>query len=404
MRSRRTRLSDIVGEGLERAASFVSAPMQVQLWCLIVVVTLSNGFLVGHVIRLENQLSELSNGQTVVASTTPLAPTSAPAGMDPTETVRTSLPLASELPGSVFVVHWQWTVFSLSSVLITALISLGLLRSVRAHSSLADEISRCRQPLLAVSSRAAVPELADELVRVNRLMAELNSVAEQIRRASEDYAHALKSPLSVVKIAVRRVRAEAPAGTTMIHAALDAAEANIDQISHVIEASQSLEEQAAALIVAPRQTIDVGSVVCSVLQQCRELATEKALRVSSFVQGDVLAAVPVGALDALVQDLLHNAIATSSEGGTIGIWVEKDVLAVSIRIEDDGAAIAADCLESTFEHDYSASGSAMTAWNGTRRRRRYFIAKRNAGLLGGELIIVNKLGRGVVVECRLPAL
>jgi two-component system sensor histidine kinase ChvG len=296
--------------------------------------------------------------------------------------------------------------FSLAAILLSILIGLSLVRSVRAHSSLADEISRRRHPLSPPSARAPLWELAGDLSRTKRLMAELTRVAEQIRQASEDDAHALRSPLSVVKIAVKRVRAQVPACATTVQAALDAAEVNIERMSRVIDASQSLEEETAALIVATRQTVNLTWIVRDTLERYQDSIVRKSIRVSHLSQNGVIVSAAAGVLDALVHDVLGNAIAASPEGGTLSVYLETDDQSALIQVDDEGAGIPLDCVEVAFERDYSARGDTPTPLSddAPRNRRRYFIAKRNAGVLGGDLTIGRRVGGGISVKVCLPLL
>ena len=309
----------------------------------------------------------------------------------------TQPPLSSQL-------SWPLSL-GFASIFLAAVVMTTLTSRLRAHSGLIEEIWRRRQPLQRLVGPHPVDELSADLTRTNQLMVELNNVAGLINRASGDSAHALRSPLAVVKIAIQRLRAQTPPDRTMVNAALDAAEANVDRMFQIIDSSQRLDEETAKLIVAPRHTEELRDIVRDSLHRCARQLDEKSLRVSVCLQGGALVHTSENMLEELLDDLLRNAAAASPQGAPIDVrLVVQDRVAV-LRIEDEGAWISPDDVEQACERDYMRSEplSPGRLHNGpVLRRRRYYVANRNADLLGGHLGLENRPTGGIGVVVRLP--
>jgi two-component system sensor histidine kinase ChvG len=110
-------------------------------------------------------------------------------------------------------------------------------------------------------------------------------------------------------------------------------------------------------------------------------------------------------LDALLDDLLRNAAAASDERASIGVSLVTEEHAALLRIEDEGSWISADALESICERAYGRSEWSIDGAmddGPVVRRRRYYVAKRNADLLGGDIRFDNRPEGGLSVVVSLP--
>src|SRR5262249_15144001 len=123
--------------------------------------------------------------------------------LEPRDLRAASLRMATPHMELDFRVGWfGWVeALCLLSLLTAILLSLRLISDMRRHLDIIAAMARHRRPLSPRQARSTLLELTGDLLHTNRLTAELASIAGQIRLAAGDNAHALKSPLSVVKIA-----------------------------------------------------------------------------------------------------------------------------------------------------------------------------------------------------------
>lgn len=369
---------------------------------MLAVAAIANLGLAHQVLDLQDRLEQRSHeqrpeGQRPGGQAQPATIPARPAGTDAGMT-RAALGTSCQTCVIEADPHLPWTVMlGVASMLLALAMAATLTLRIRTHSGRLSEIGRRRKPMRGSHT---VHEFSADLAGVNRLMVELNSVASLIKRAAGDNAHALRSPLSVVKIAIGRIRAQVPADEAMVNAALDAAEANVDRISEIIDSSQRLDEDTAALILAPRRAQDLGDVVRDALQFCAPQVEAASLRVSSCLQDRVFVDASEGALEELLDDLLRNALSASPAHRPINVQLTVDGDAAVLRIEDQGPRISADALDSVFERDYASLTQLPSPR--TVRRRCYHVASRNAELLGGHLELDNKPDGGMAVVVRLP--
>jgi signal transduction histidine kinase len=383
----------------------VTSSLRIRVWLVLAVATAANVVLADRVLDLHGRLEQPPQWQVHPAQAHPAAISSKPVAND---SGMTRASLTASCPTCVVDAGPQlpWpVVLGFASMLLALAVVVGLTSRLRAHCGLIAEIGRHRRPLPHMTERDAVGELSTELAGANQLMVELNQVASLIKRSAGDNAHALRSPLSVVKIAVRRVRAQVPADETMVNAALDAAEANVDRMSEIIDASQRLDEDTAALILAPRRPEDLASMVRDAVRRSTRQLEAMSLQVSSCLQDGVFVSAGEGMLEALLDDLLRNAAAASPQRTLISVDLVAHDHAAVLRVGDRGPWISTDALDAAFERDYTQFNRLPTirSLDGPRlRRRRYHVANRNAELLGGRLRLDNKPGGGMSAIVWLP--
>jgi signal transduction histidine kinase len=115
--------------------------------------------------------------------------------------------------------------------------------------------------------------------------------------------------------------------------------------------------------------------------------------------GEVPAYGDDNTLDAILGQLVENAVKYSPEGGPIAISVSRESGNAVLRVADTGVGIAEDDLERVFDRfmrSDTARGAANGAGLGLWIVRRYLEAQ------GGSVTAHRRPGGGTVIEVRLP--
>jgi two-component system, OmpR family, sensor histidine kinase ChvG len=222
-----------------------------------------------------------------------------------------------------------------------------------------------------------------------------------IRQAAEDDAHDLKSPLALIKVAHKRARRALAAndiGKGLL--ALEAADDAVDRMLVSIDISQRLAEQTAELAIAPRSNCSLMLAV----ETCRcALASAIELRkarVTVRYSEDIAVSTEGRLLEGLLCDVLRNAIESSTEGGEIFVTLGLENGKAAIAVSDEGVGIDSNSRGMLFVREpLTAYATELPG----RAPRRYFIAKRNADLLGGAITIDNRPTGGVLAVVHFPA-
>jgi len=281
-----------------------------------------------------------------------------------------------------------------------------LLGSLRAHTALAHDIKLHRQLLPASAVRSPVAELAYDSLRVNQMVTELHRISEQIRQAAEDNAHDLKTPLAVIRVALKRIRRDLPNNSEKIKSALEAADQSVERMFLSINVAQALQDECASLMVTPRWRADLTLAVDKAIRQFATPIGRKRLRLTTRLDEGVWVGTGRDMLQALLRNVVGNAVEASPDGGEIVVILSSEDGEAILEVEDEGSNISSDFVEQLFARDRSdIAGVERPERSGPDEGRAgYFIAKRNANLLGGDLIISNRqAGKGLSITTRLPA-
>jgi signal transduction histidine kinase len=246
----------------------------------------------------------------------------------------------------------------------------GSLRQVRAMTDLADD---WREHDL--SARFDPGPGGDDIAQLGRTLdLMLDRIVDALsaeRRLTDEIAHELRTPLSVILAEADLARATAPPsqreGLDGIHEAALRMRDSIDTMLAVARAHAGAEDRAT-----------VG-----------ELLESLGLPPSPY--DAVVLAAPASPLAAAVRPLLDNAERHGS--GEPRVVVTRDGGTVVIAVLDDGPGVAAEDIEAVFEpgHTTSADGAGLGL----------SLARRMARAAGGDLVA--RPGPGGRFEVRAPA-
>ncbi len=248
------------------------------------------------------------------------------------------------------------------------------LRQVRRMAHRADE---WREHDLAGRFALGTPrdeltELADTLDRM------LDRIAQAIlteRRLTDEVAHELRTPLSVIRTEAQLAQLEADPDAVpseslaAIVAATDRMTSSIDTMLSVARAAHADEQ-----LCHPSE----------VVAQLREEWTAPpgvSMRLSDAVDEDALVAAPLRVVLAALGPLLDNAVRHAA--GEVRVHVSTDEHRVELHVEDDGDGVEKHRRDAIFEpgHTSSAAGAGLGLG----------LARRLAHSVGGE---VHERGNG----------
>jgi len=243
------------------------------------------------------------------------------------------------------------------------------LRQVQAMADLADDW-RERD----VEQRFDPGEGGDEIAHLGRTLDHmLDRIVDSLsaeRRLTDEIAHELRTPLSVVlaeaDLARRHATTEQLEGLDNIHAAALRMRDSIDTMLSVARAHAAGGDRAT-----------VGQLMA-------------ALELPPTTYDDVPLAAPLSPLVAAVRPLLENAERHGS--GTPRIEVSRDARTVVITVRDDGHGVATDDVERIFEPGHTTHGEG--AGLGLP------LARRMVRAVGGDLVA--RPGPGGRFEVRVP--
>lgn len=215
-----------------------------------------------------------------------------------------------------------------------------------------DAYGRCFYlRVLPYRARGIIRGVVLTLVDIGRLKAAHEKIREAVRRRDQFLAmlsHELRNPLSAVVTATRLLRTtEDEASRARFHDTLERQSAQMARLlDDLLEASRVTQNK----IELRKRVVDLGDVAREAVDAIRTLAETRGLQVSAEIASEpLLVEGDPARLQQIQVNLLNNAIKYTPRGGHIALRVGRESDRVVVRVQDDGAGIPCDMLESVFE-------------------------------------------------------
>lgn len=210
--------------------------------------------------------------------------------------------------------------------------------------------SKSSDDLSAIDTPSELPEIAPVIDAFNKLMTRVDRSVRQERRFADDAAHALRTPLSSLKVLVSNAQ-RAPDESARSEA--------LDIMDGVIERSAALVDQLLRLARIDRQpsginlleTIDLTLVAQAIVDEFTPLASKRGLTVrrTGVTQG-VWVKGNQSTLSVALRSLVENAVSFVPQYGTILVEVvhERASGIAMLRVHDDGPGVEKDLQDRVF--------------------------------------------------------
>ncbi len=228
----------------------------------------------------------------------------------------------------------------------------------------------------------AKDDIEDLSFNLNRMLGELSSLVEGVRRVSDGIAHDLRTPLARLKTRLERLRLARPGEE--IGEAIEEADRLLATFGAVLRIARIESGERGRGVFAD---VDLTSLIDDVAELYRPLIEEKGSRLSLH---NAPAMVVRGDRDMLFQavaNLVDNAIKHAAGGGLIEISLAPEDGGAAIAVKDDGPGIPAEEREKVRERFYRLDRSRSTPGSGLGLSLVSAVAARHGGelrLLDGE--------------------
>ncbi|MGE0384062.1 MAG: ATP-binding protein [Gammaproteobacteria bacterium] len=270
-------------------------------------------------------------------------------------------------------------------------------RALRPLDALARTIGARDQNSLAPVPVQGLPAETRPMIRaLNDLLERLARALELQRQFTADAAHELRTPLAAVRLQAQVL--ERAQGTAERTAAAADLKSGVDRAAHLVDGLLTLarlEPDAADARAAP---LDLASFVRDLAARYAPLAAAKGqvLQVAECADARIHAGEP--ALNALIGNLVDNAIRYTPEGGRIDVAMARENSSAVLSIVDSGPGIPAHERARVFDRFYRLPGNGAPG-SGLGLA----IARRAADVLGATIVLEDPpTGTGLAVRVRIP--
>ncbi len=300
--------------------------------------------------------------------------------------------------------RWFWAIMLTSSVLFPLLgywIARHGIRPVEQIAATARSITstNLRERIRAEGYPSELASLAGTF---NEMLDRIEESFERISRFSADIAHDLRTP-------VHNIRGEAEVALSRARTVDEYREVIESTLEEAVRLSELIGDLLFLARAEPpltelrRERIDVGKLLSAVRDYYEASASDAGI---SLVADEGAAPVTVEVDRALmlraVSNLVSNAIAHTSAGGTVTLAARDEGSAIRIEISDTGAGIPPEALPRVFDRFFRVDPSRSTTSGGTGLG--LAIVQSITTLHGGQAEIASQFGHGTSVTLRIPVL
>ena len=181
-------------------------------------------------------------------------------------------------------------------------------------------------------------ELGELAVAFNFMLNRIETTFQSLKRFTADAAHQLRTPLTSIRalseIALSRERSKTEY--------VDAFGNVLEEVDHLLELSDSLMQLAradAGIVEMDTSAIDVSTLLNNWIENLMPLAEEKNISIDTSIQEGVNMECYLVLLEAIIVNLLANAINYTPGDGRIQIMLRSDSSELHINVCDSGSGI-----------------------------------------------------------------
>lgn len=303
--------------------------------------------------------------------------------------------------------YWQAPEIKLATAiygllaLLTILLFGGLWRGLRRFARQARNIgSGTSTTSFAADNR--IPELTGVAEEFDRMVASLRASAQAARRAAEDNAHALKTPIATIAQSLEPLR-RALTDDERAQRSLQLIETSVGRLDALVTAARRMDEANASLVNPPHEKIDLSRLAGTLLATYDDIAAERGIRLVRQIAPGCRVWAGNELMETVIENLLDNAISFSPARGTIGIKVARHRNEVVMTIEDEGPGATPEVLSTMFERYVSIRPQTSTAPGEQHFGIGLWVVRRHVESVGGSVRAENRGAGGLRMVVTLQA-
>jgi signal transduction histidine kinase len=249
--------------------------------------------------------------------------------------------------------------------------------------------------------RLPVPPTKDELaalvVVLNQTFERLQRSLEQSVRFSAEASHHLKTPLSVLRVAIEEILTD-PKTPLKQQERAAALLHQVHQLTSIAENLLLLARADAGRLELHCEQFDLRDVLDGVCDDARALADPHQITVETQIPGQLPLVGDRSSVALIVQNLVENAVKFNERGGAICIYAQSMNGRVNVRVLNNGPAIPSERASHIFERFYRARADGRIAGAGLGLSIACELARAN----GGDLELVRSDAEWTEFRLTLP--
>lgn len=306
--------------------------------------------------------------------------------------------------GALLLTYLKWIMLLSFPLLIAVIVGISrvfgqsIVRPIASLMATADHISKEN-----LDERVPLPKRHDELDRlsrtVNSLLDRLQEVILREQTFAADAAHELRTPLAVLK-GTLEVLVRQPREPQQYEEKLRYCVAEIDRLSSLVDQLLLVAKYESRSAVLQPVEIDLAQRTAAALERLEPLARAKRISFQLSFSDTALIHTDPLLLDAVVGNVLSNALKYSPEASPVDVRVCESESAVELSVVDRGPGITPEQIDKVFNRFYRAETTAGDHTKGFGLG--LALVKRLSDLLNIEISLQSNPGQGTTFRLRIP--
>jgi two-component system sensor histidine kinase ChvG len=286
---------------------------------------------------------------------------------------------------------------------------LSIRRAILRFRQLARDLRIGDAGDVSFASQNELVELSGVAEEIDRLIQTLRASADGIRNAAEDNAHAMKTPIAIMRQSLEPLKRIVPAGEARGRRAITVLETSIDRLDQLVSTARRMDEAMAELLDPPRQRVDLSRLLARMVVAYGTVVESRGLKLGSSLEDNVIVRASEDLLETVVENIVDNSISVSPKGGRINVTLRRNSRWADMTITDEGPGVPAEDLERIFERRFSnrpADDTEMSAASVEAQSVHagigLWIVRRNIEAIGGRVGAKNNPAGGLVMTIQVP--
>jgi two-component system, OmpR family, sensor histidine kinase ChvG len=304
-----------------------------------------------------------------------------------------------------FEVRVAGAIYVVMAVL-TLWVFLSVRRGILRFRKLARDLRTGDAGDSSFGSQNELVELASVAEEFDRLIQTLRASADGIRNAAEDNAHAMKTPIAIMRQSLEPLKRIVPAAETRGRRAIAVLENSIDRLDQLVSTARRMDEAMAELLDPPRQRVDLSRLLKRMMVAYGSVIESRGLKLGTELEDNVVVRASEDLLETVVENIVDNSISVSPKGSRISVSLHRNRRWADLTISDEGPGVPAEDLERIFERRFSnrphEPGAGGAEADSVHAGIGLWIVRRNVEAIGGQVEARNAAAGGLVMKIQVP--
>jgi two-component system sensor histidine kinase ChvG len=291
---------------------------------------------------------------------------------------------------------------------LTLWVFLSVRRGIVRFRALARDLRTGDAGDRSFGSQNELVELSGVADEFDRLIQTLRASADGIRNAAEDNAHAMKTPIAIMRQSLEPLKRIVPTAETRGRRAIAVLENSIDRLDQLVSTARRMDEAMAELLDPPRQRVDLSRLLKRMMVAYGTVIDSRGLKLGTELEDNVIVRASEDLLETVVENIVDNSISVSPKGARISVSLHRNRRMADLTIVDEGPGVPAEDLERIFERRFSNRPQAPETAAGTTEANAVhagiglWIVRRNIEAIGGQVEARNGAAGGLVMKIQVP--